>query len=296
MIPFVGALVLACIVWSAVPGAAQIDIEETLRQTDPTRHVGERQPPAASSGSQTTSGFPKDGTVKVGSKLNVRDGPWGKVIGKLGNGAQIKILAAQGEWYQIEFQGQKGFVHKSYITTGEPGADDSQDAGQASANSSSKGSNGSKGNDDSSSSSTTPSSKASSGGFGGAATRPKYPMGNRRFGIRMHPVHKVKKMHNGVDIPAPAGTPALSFGPGKVIFAASSGGAGRMVKVQYDNGYIALYMHLQSFSVRVGQRVNKGQEVGKVDSTGTSTGHHLHLGMMKNGRYVDPQGVPGLNL
>jgi murein DD-endopeptidase MepM/ murein hydrolase activator NlpD len=75
-----------------------------------------------------------------------------------------------------------------------------------------------------------------------------------------------------------------------------SGGGGRTVKIKHDNGFTAIYCHLKGFSVKVGERVEHGARLGGVNTTGYSTGNHLHFALMKNGRYVNPQSAKGVNL
>ncbi|GAA0346863.1 transglycosylase CwlP [Oceanobacillus oncorhynchi subsp. oncorhynchi] len=110
------------------------------------------------------------------------------------------------------------------------------------------------------------------------------------FGMRTHPVSGQQKMHKGVDLAnGKAGDPIKSIGSGKVITAAYSKTAGNWVVVQQDDGTVAKYMHmLKSPQVRKGQRVNAGQTLGQVGSTGTSTGNHLHLQIERAGTAIDP--------
>ncbi len=104
---------------------------------------------------------------------------------------------------------------------------------------------------------------------------------------RYHPVLKRRRPHNGTDFGAPRGTPVRSVADGRVVMAGRNGGHGNFVKVRHDNGYDTSYSHLSSIAVRRGQTVQQGQLVGKVGSTGMSTGPHLHYQMWKNGRFVD---------
>ncbi|WP_368900873.1 transglycosylase SLT domain-containing protein [Oceanobacillus oncorhynchi] len=121
-----------------------------------------------------------------------------------------------------------------------------------------------------------------------------YYMNNFRvtspFGMRTHPVTGQKKQHKGVDLAnGKAGDPIKSVGSGKVITAAYSKTAGNWVVVQQDDGTVAKYMHmLKSPQVKKGQRVNAGQQLGQVGSTGTSTGNHLHLQIERAGVAIDP--------
>jgi murein DD-endopeptidase MepM/ murein hydrolase activator NlpD len=105
---------------------------------------------------------------------------------------------------------------------------------------------------------------------------------------RFHPILKTTRPHLGVDYAAPAGTPVLAAGRGVVTLAGWLGGFGRTVKVRHPNGYETLYAHLARLLVRSGQRVEQGQELGTVGSTGLATGPHLDYRMTKDGSFVDP--------
>jgi murein DD-endopeptidase MepM/ murein hydrolase activator NlpD len=109
---------------------------------------------------------------------------------------------------------------------------------------------------------------------------------NRRF----HPVLKVHRPHYGVDYGAPAGTPVLVTAAGSVVSAGWDGGGGRTVKVRHPNGYVTAYLHLSRFAsgVRSGARVQQGDVVGYVGSTGLSTAAHLDYRVQRHGRWLDP--------
>lgn len=108
---------------------------------------------------------------------------------------------------------------------------------------------------------------------------------------RMHPVLHVRKGHWGTDYAAPPGTPIWSAAPGKITFRGRRGGAGNCVIVKHENGLQTTYMHMSKFKSgqRVGSRVRAKDVIGYVGSTGLATGPHLHFGVKKNGRYIDPQ-------
>jgi murein DD-endopeptidase MepM/ murein hydrolase activator NlpD len=105
---------------------------------------------------------------------------------------------------------------------------------------------------------------------------------------RKHPILGYARAHNGVDYHAPTGAPVGVVAPGVVTLAGWTAGGGRTVKVRHSNGYETEYLHLSSIAVRAGARVGQGDLVGRVGQTGLATGPHLHYGMKKNGRYVNP--------
>jgi murein DD-endopeptidase MepM/ murein hydrolase activator NlpD len=104
---------------------------------------------------------------------------------------------------------------------------------------------------------------------------------------RFHPVLKKRRPHNGTDFGAPTGTPVRAVGKGKVLMAGKNGGHGKFIKLDHQDPYQTSYSHLSKIYVKKGQKVKQGQVIGKVGTTGMSTGPHLHFQMWKNGRYVD---------
>jgi len=110
------------------------------------------------------------------------------------------------------------------------------------------------------------------------------PFTNRRW----HPVLHRYKAHLGTDFGARRGTPILSAADGKVIFSGWMNGYGNVIKIKHADGYVTLYAHQSRRKAKVGQRVKKGQVIGFVGSTGRSTGPHLHFGLYKNGRPINP--------
>jgi murein DD-endopeptidase MepM/ murein hydrolase activator NlpD len=107
---------------------------------------------------------------------------------------------------------------------------------------------------------------------------------------RLHPILRRHRPHHGVDYAAPAGTPVRTIGDGTVLEARYAGGAGNMVKIRHNSTYTTVYMHLRGFSkgIRAGARVNQGDLIGYVGSTGLSTGPHLDFRVYKNGTPVNP--------
>jgi murein DD-endopeptidase MepM/ murein hydrolase activator NlpD len=109
------------------------------------------------------------------------------------------------------------------------------------------------------------------------------------FGMRMHPVHKIVRMHTGIDFPAPTGTNIRAAGSGVVVKVEKHGGGyGRYVVIDHGYDYQSLYAHMNSYNVRVGQEVKKGQVIGTVGSTGTSTAPHLHYEVRFKNNPIDP--------
>ena len=109
-----------------------------------------------------------------------------------------------------------------------------------------------------------------------------------RFGSRRHPLLGYVRAHQGVDYGAPEGTPVWAVGDGVVTVAGWNGGCGKMVQVRHRNGYDSVYCHLSHVSVALGARVGQRQVVGRVGTTGLSTGPHLHFAIRQGGSYVNP--------
>ncbi len=109
---------------------------------------------------------------------------------------------------------------------------------------------------------------------------------------RWHPILKRYRAHLGVDYAAPTGRKVHATADGKIIFKGRKGGYGKTVMIRHKSGYKSLYAHLNSYAkVKVGSWVKQGTFIGRVGSTGRSTGPHLHFGLYKNGRAVNPQKV-----
>lgn len=108
------------------------------------------------------------------------------------------------------------------------------------------------------------------------------------FGYRVHPVTGKYTMHQGVDLPAPRGTPIYASRSGYVTIATYNSTAGNYVTINHQDGYTSVYMHMTHDVVGVGEYVKAGQLIGYVGSTGRSTGNHLHFGIAYNGQYVNP--------
>ncbi|ASJ22283.1 metalloendopeptidase [Brachyspira hampsonii] len=108
------------------------------------------------------------------------------------------------------------------------------------------------------------------------------------FGYRVHPITGVRTKHMGVDIPGRLNTPVYAARKGKVIFAGYSGGYGNLVIVRHDKGYTTYYGHLNSITTRAGATVGVGVMIGRMGSTGRSTGSHLHFEVRRNGVALNP--------
>lgn len=105
---------------------------------------------------------------------------------------------------------------------------------------------------------------------------------------RRHPLLGYDRAHNGVDYGAPSGAPVASIAPGVVTLAGWTNGGGRTVRIRHNNGYESEYMHLSAVATHAGARVGQGDLIGRVGQTGLATAPHLHYGLKKNGRYVNP--------
>ena len=108
------------------------------------------------------------------------------------------------------------------------------------------------------------------------------------FGMRIHPIYGIAKMHNGLDFTAPQGTPIYATGDGTVTMAGMGTGTGNHVIINHGYGYETVYMHMVRVKARDGQRVKRGEVIGWVGSTGASTGPHCHYEVHINGNPVDP--------
>lgn len=109
------------------------------------------------------------------------------------------------------------------------------------------------------------------------------------FGMRLHPILGYERMHNGVDMAAPAGTPIYAAKSGKVtVTSYQAGGAGNYVSINHGDGFSSIYMHMTRYIVSKGDYVTAGQVIGYVGNTGLSKGNHLHFGISYNGTYVNP--------
>lgn len=109
------------------------------------------------------------------------------------------------------------------------------------------------------------------------------------FGMRMHPIYKVKKFHHGMDFVAPVGTPIYATADGVVIISSKSFyGYGKYVKINHGYGYQTAYGHMNKLNVVKGQKIKRGDVIGYLGNTGLSTGPHLHYEVISNNKRVNP--------
>ncbi|MFG6465356.1 M23 family metallopeptidase [Roseateles sp. BYS87W] len=140
--------------------------------------------------------------------------------------------------------------------------------------------------------------KASFYGFDGQSKRRAFlasPMEFSRitsgFAMRFHPILNTWRQHNGVDYGAPTGTAVRSVGDGTVEMAGWQNGFGNVVKIRHGGDRLTVYAHLSKIDVKKGQRIEQGQPVGAVGSTGWATGPHLHFEFHAGGRLMDPRAI-----
>ena len=108
------------------------------------------------------------------------------------------------------------------------------------------------------------------------------------YGYRIDPIYKTTKFHSGMDFSANIGTPVYATGDGRVVKVGWESGYGKLIKIDHGFGYMTWYAHLNDYNVRVGQKVVRGEVIGKVGNTGKSTGPHLHYEVHVKGKVVNP--------
>ncbi len=109
------------------------------------------------------------------------------------------------------------------------------------------------------------------------------------FGYRSDPFTGGGAMHAGLDFKGPVGTPILAAAEGKVVLAGFHGGYGNTIEIRHANGLVTRYAHLSGLNVRRGQMVERGVQIGRMGSTGRSTGSHLHFEVRQNGQAINPR-------
>jgi len=110
------------------------------------------------------------------------------------------------------------------------------------------------------------------------------------FGMRKHPIYGFSRMHTGVDFAAPRGTPVFAAGDGKIEYMGRNGGYGNYVRIRHNGSFQTAYGHMKGFArhLGAGHRVEQGDVIGYVGSTGVSTGPHLHYEIIQNGQKINP--------
>ena len=108
------------------------------------------------------------------------------------------------------------------------------------------------------------------------------------YGMRIDPIYKTAKFHNGMDFSANIGTPVYATGDGVIKKAGWQSGYGKIIVVSHGFGYETWYAHLNKYNVRGGQKVVRGEVIGEVGNTGKSTGPHLHYEVHLKGKVVNP--------
>ena len=110
------------------------------------------------------------------------------------------------------------------------------------------------------------------------------------FGMRKHPILGYNVKHRGVDFAAPTGTPVFAAGNGKIEFIGTNGAYGKYIRIKHNNSYKTAYAHLSGYKKGISKsvRVNQGEIIGYVGSTGRSTGPHLHYEVIFNGKKINP--------
>jgi len=109
------------------------------------------------------------------------------------------------------------------------------------------------------------------------------------FGMRMHPIYKINKMHYGMDFVAPIGTPIFATADGEISIASNSYfGYGKYIKIRHSDEYQTAYGHMNEIKVKKGDKIKRGDIIGTIGSTGLSTGPHLHYEVIYKNQPVDP--------
>ena len=108
------------------------------------------------------------------------------------------------------------------------------------------------------------------------------------YGMRMHPIYKILKMHKGMDFTASVGTEIYATGDGVIEKVGWTGGYGKTILINHGYGYKTRYAHCSKFNCKRGQTVKRGDHIGYVGNTGQSTGPHLHYEVFKNKRQINP--------
>ena len=273
------------------------------------------------------------GVVMTGV-LNVRNSPWGTIIGTVKQGAKLDITGKDGVWYKIKYNGGEGYVHSGYVATQDVPASASdayvntpgtylnvrtgawgQIIGQLNHGSSIEilGKSGDwyqikyKGKEayvhanyitktKPAGAAEPPASNNGGSPASGGAGFGGRPVAGGPVTSEYGPRNLYGTFHYGIDIGVPTGTPLKAIGAGKVVSTGWDYGGGRTIVIKYDNGYTSTYCHCQNATVNPGDRVGQGQQVGHTNNTGAyTTGPHLHFAIKTpSGANINPRNVPGV--
>ena len=118
----------------------------------------------------------------------------------------------------------------------------------------------------------------------------KYPVVSSGFGMRLHPIYKVRKFHTGIDFAKAKGTAVYATGNGIVSRKGYCSGYGNYIEVQHAGGFRSFYAHLSRTLINVGDSINITQQIACVGNTGVSTGSHLHYEIRKENYFLNPMG------
>ncbi len=125
-------------------------------------------------------------------------------------------------------------------------------------------------------------------GTGSMVSPCKYKRLSSQYGSRFHPILRSRRMHTGIDLSAPHGTPVVAADSGCVIRTGVLSGYGNLIIINHGNNVSTLYGHLSSIGVGTGQNVKRGQVIGRVGATGRATGPHLHFEVRIDGKHTNP--------
>jgi murein DD-endopeptidase MepM/ murein hydrolase activator NlpD len=116
------------------------------------------------------------------------------------------------------------------------------------------------------------------------------PVVSSAFGMRTHPVHKVRKFHTGIDFAEAEGTPVYAAGGGVIVRKGYDPGYGNYIEIRHSGGFRSFYAHLSKTMVNRGDSVGMGERIACVGDSGTATGSHLHYEIRKGNRFLNPAG------
>jgi murein DD-endopeptidase MepM/ murein hydrolase activator NlpD len=116
------------------------------------------------------------------------------------------------------------------------------------------------------------------------------PVVSSAFGMRTHPVYRVRKFHTGIDFAGATGTPVYATGGGVVVRKGYSSGYGNFIEIRHSGGFRSFYAHLSKTMVNRGDSVGIGQRIARMGNSGTATGCHLHYEIRKSGRFLNSAG------